>query len=57
MKQTPWNSHRLTPDDAVHRLDGTTHITSLHGTLKKKKKKKKKKKASVQLYLIKNMKH
>ena len=24
-KQTPWNSHRPTPDDAVHRPDGTTN--------------------------------
>jgi len=31
------NSHRPTPDGAVHRPDGTTHITSLHRTLKKKK--------------------
>ena len=36
-KQTPWNSHRPTPDGAVHRLDGTTNITSLYRTLKKKK--------------------
>ena len=35
-KQTPWNSHRPTPDSAVHRPDGTTNITSLHRTLKKK---------------------
>ena len=38
-KQTPRNSHRPTPDGAVHRPDGTTNITSLHRTLKKKKKK------------------
>ena len=31
-----WNSHRPTPDGVVHRPDGTTHITSLHRTLKKK---------------------
>ena len=37
-KQTPWNSHRATPDGVVHRPDGTTHITNLHRTLKKKKK-------------------
>ena len=35
-EKTPWNSHRPTPDGAVHRPDGTTHITSLHRTLKKK---------------------
>ena len=35
-KQTPWNSHRPTPDGAFHRPDGTTNITSLHRTLKKK---------------------
>ena len=38
-KQIPWNSHRPTPDGAVHGPDGTTHITSLHRTLKKKLKK------------------
>ena len=37
-KQTPWNSHRPTPDGAVHRPDVTTNITSLHRTLKKKNK-------------------
>ena len=36
-KQTPWNSHRPTPDGAVHRPEGTTNIKSLHRTLKKKK--------------------
>ena len=36
-KQTPWNSHRPTPDGAVTRPNGTTNITSLHRTLKKKK--------------------
>ena len=35
-KQTPWNSHQPTPDDAVHCPDRTTNITSLHRTLKKK---------------------
>ena len=35
-KKTPWNSHRLTSDGAVHRPDETTNITSLHQTLKKK---------------------
>ena len=35
-KHTPWNSHRHTPDGAVHRPDGTTNITSLHRTLKRK---------------------
>ena len=37
-KQTLWNSHRPTPDGAVHRPDGTTNITSLQLTLKNKKK-------------------
>ena len=37
-KQTPWNSHRPTPDGAVHHPNGTTNITSLQLTLKKKKK-------------------
>jgi len=32
-KQTPWNSHRPTPDDAVHRPGG---ITGLHRTMKKR---------------------
>ena len=35
-KQTAWNRHPPTPDGAVHRLDGTTNITSLHWTLEKK---------------------
>ena len=37
-KHTPWNSHRPTPDGAVHRPDGTPNITNLHRTLMKKNK-------------------
>jgi len=36
-KQSPWDSHRPTPDGAVHHPDGTTNITSQHRMLKKKK--------------------
>ena len=50
-KQTPWNSHRPTPGGAAHRPDGTTHITSLHRTLKKKKKKKHKHGLKIQSFI------
>jgi len=36
-KQAPRNSHRPTPDDAVHRPDGTPNMTSPYRTLKKEK--------------------
>ena len=51
-KQTPWSSHRPTPDGAVRRPDGTTHKTSLHQTPKKKKKKKKKKNSTSLMFLL-----